>query len=45
MDIAAMIVEGVKYLGIGIGVVFAVLSVFFVIIKLLLKIWPPEQAH
>jgi Na+-transporting methylmalonyl-CoA/oxaloacetate decarboxylase gamma subunit len=45
MDISDMVLEGVKYMGIGIGVVFAVLSVFFVVIKLLLKIWPSKEVN
>jgi len=41
--VSEMIVEGLKYMGIGVGVVFTVLAVFFVVIKALLKIWPPKE--
>jgi len=44
MDVSEMIVQGLKYMGIGVSVVFVVLAVFFVVIKLLMKIWPPEKS-
>lgn len=30
-------------MGIGVGVVFIVLAVFFIVIKLLMKIWPSKE--
>ncbi len=42
MNISEMIIQGLKYMGIGVGVVFIVLAVFFFVIKLLMKIWPPK---
>jgi len=41
--VSEMIVEGLKYMGIGVGVVFTVLAIFFVVIKLMMKIWPPKE--
>jgi Na+-transporting methylmalonyl-CoA/oxaloacetate decarboxylase gamma subunit len=43
MTVSEMIVQGLKYMGIGVSVVFVVLAVFFVVIKLLMKIWPPKE--
>ncbi len=43
MAVSEMIVQGLKYMGIGVGVVFTVLAVFFIVIKLLMKIWPSKE--
>ena len=43
MDISGMLLEGLKYMGIGVGIVFASLALFFAVIKVLLKIWPPRE--
>jgi hypothetical protein len=42
VDINAMLLDGLKYMGIGIGVVFVVILVFFVVIKIMMKIWPAK---
>ncbi len=42
IDVNAMLMDGLKYMGIGIGVVFAVILVFFVVIKIMMKIWPAK---
>ena len=42
MDVGAMIIEGLKTMGIGVGVVFAVILVFYGVIKLMMKIWPAK---
>lgn len=44
MGFSEMLLKGLEYMGIGIGIVFAVLAVFFLVIKLLLKIWPSKSA-
>ncbi len=43
MDISDMVLEGVKYMGIGVGVVFVVLGLFFVIMKVMMKLWPAKE--
>ena len=43
MDISGMISEGVKFMGIGVGVVFVVLGLFFVIMKVMMKLWPAKE--
>ena len=43
MNISDMLLDGLKYMGVGIGIVFAALGLFYGIIKLLLKIWPPKE--
>ncbi len=43
MTVSEMIVQGLKYMGIGVAVVFTVLAVFFIVIKLLMKIWPSKE--
>lgn len=45
MNVSEMIMQGLKYMGIGVGVVFAVLAVFFGVVKLLMKIWPPKESE
>ena len=42
MSVGEMVVEGVKYMGIGVGIVFAVILLFFGLIKLMMKIWPAK---
>lgn len=42
MDVGAMISEGLKTMGIGIGVVFVVILVFYIVIKIMMKIWPAK---
>jgi len=37
-----MLMEGLKTMGIGIGVVFAVILLFYGLIKLMMKIWPAK---
>lgn len=43
MTVSEMILQGLEYMGIGVGVVFTVLAVFFGVIKLLMKIWAPKE--
>ncbi len=43
VDVSGMVMEGLKFMGIGVGVVFVVLGVFFVVIKLLLKFLPSKE--
>ena len=43
MDISGMVLEGVKFMGIGVGVVFVVLALFFVIMKVMMKLWPAKE--
>ena len=43
MNVGEMLSQGVQYMGIGVAVVFVVLAVFFGVIKLLTKIWPPKE--
>ena len=43
MDISGMLLEGLGYMGIGIGIVFGVLALFYIIIKVLLKVWPSKE--
>ncbi len=43
MDISGMLLQGLEYMGIGVGVVFVVLGLFFIVIKVLLKILPPKE--
>lgn len=45
MNVGEMLGQGVQYMGIGVGVVFAVLAVFVGVVKLLLKIWPPKESE
>jgi Na+-transporting methylmalonyl-CoA/oxaloacetate decarboxylase gamma subunit len=42
MDVGAMLSEGIKTIGMGIGVVFVVIAVFYGLIKLMMKIWPAK---
>ncbi len=41
-DVGYLIGEGLKTMGIGIGVVFVVILVFYAVIKLMMKIWPAK---
>ncbi len=43
MDISIMVSEGWRLLGIGVGVVFVVLALFFVIMKVMMKLWPAKE--
>jgi Na+-transporting methylmalonyl-CoA/oxaloacetate decarboxylase gamma subunit len=43
MNISDMLLQGLEYMGIGVGVVFVVLGVFFLVIKLLTKILPSKE--
>ena len=38
-----MLMEALNLMGVGIGVVFAVLAVFFLIIKFLMKMFPSKK--
>jgi Na+-transporting methylmalonyl-CoA/oxaloacetate decarboxylase gamma subunit len=38
-----MLMDALRLMGVGIGTVFIVLAVFFVIIRVLMKIFPPEN--
>ncbi len=38
-----MLMDALRLMGTGIGVVFLVLAVFFVVIKVLMKIFPPAK--
>ena len=42
MDVTAMLMQGLQVMGIGVGVVFIVLGLFFIVTKLLMKIWPAK---
>ena len=43
MEVSQMITEGVNVMLIGVGVVFTVLALFFVIIKAMMKLWPAKE--
>jgi Na+-transporting methylmalonyl-CoA/oxaloacetate decarboxylase gamma subunit len=43
MTVSQMIISGVEYMGSGVGIVFAVLGLFYGVIKLLLKLWPSKE--
>ncbi len=45
VNVGEMVSQGLQYMGIGVGVVFVVLAVFFGVIKLMLKIFPPKEAE
>lgn len=40
-----MLMDALKLMGTGIGVVFIVLAVFFVVIKILMRIFPSGKAE
>jgi Na+-transporting methylmalonyl-CoA/oxaloacetate decarboxylase gamma subunit len=42
MSTGEMIIQGLEKMGIGIGVVFAVILLFYGVIKLMMKIWPAK---
>jgi Na+-transporting methylmalonyl-CoA/oxaloacetate decarboxylase gamma subunit len=42
MDMGEMLGNGLQLMGIGVGIVFFVLGLFFLITKLLVKIWPAK---
>ena len=37
------LMQGFETMGIGIGVVFVVLAVFYFVIRLMMKIWPSKD--
>ena len=43
MTVSEMIATGGEYMLIGIGVVFGVLALFYVVIKLMTKLWPSKE--
>lgn len=42
MSVGEMIIKGLETMGIGIGIVFAVILLFYGLIKLMMKIWPAK---
>lgn len=44
-EIAKGTAQGFEIMGIGIGIVFFVLLLFFFIIKLMMKIWPAKDSN
>ena len=42
MDVTEMFMQGLQIMGVGVCVVFAALGLFFLITKLLMKIWPAK---
>ena len=45
MDVSQMLAEGLKVMGIGVGIVFFVLALFYFIIKAMMKIWPAKDGE
>ncbi len=45
MNVGDMLNQGLQYMGIGVGVVFAVLAIFVVFIWILRKIWPSKESE
>jgi Na+-transporting methylmalonyl-CoA/oxaloacetate decarboxylase gamma subunit len=43
MDVNVMIGQGLEVMGIGVAAVFVVLALFFVILKVMMKIWPAKE--
>ncbi|MGI5918133.1 MAG: OadG family transporter subunit [Christensenellales bacterium] len=43
MTVSDMIATGAEYMLIGVGVVFGVLALFYVVIKLMAKLWPSKE--
>lgn len=43
MDISGMINSGLEKMGLGIGITFFVLALFYLILKLMMKIWPAKN--
>jgi Na+-transporting methylmalonyl-CoA/oxaloacetate decarboxylase gamma subunit len=41
--VGEMVLKGLGLMGIGVGVVFVVLAVFYFVIKLMMKIWPVKD--
>lgn len=44
MDVSAMVNEGLRTMGTGIGVVFVVLAVFYLVIKLMMRLFPARES-
>lgn len=42
--VGEMLLRGLGLMGIGVGIVFIVLAVFYFVIKLMMKIWPVKDA-
>lgn len=42
VDVNGMLINGLQIMGIGVGIVFIALGIFFLITKLLMKIWPAK---
>ena len=43
MDISGMISKGLECMAIGVGVVFVVLGLFFIIMKVMMWLWPAKE--
>ena len=43
MTVSQMIASGLECMLIGLGIVFGVLALFYVVIKLMVKIWPSKE--
>lgn len=43
MNVGEMVIQGLQYMGTGVGIVFLVLAIFYGVIKLMMKIWPPKE--
>jgi Na+-transporting methylmalonyl-CoA/oxaloacetate decarboxylase gamma subunit len=43
MTVSQMIATGAEYMLIGLGIVFGVLALFYVVIKLMTKLWPSKE--
>jgi Na+-transporting methylmalonyl-CoA/oxaloacetate decarboxylase gamma subunit len=43
MDIGTMFLEALKLMGVGVGMVFAVLAVFYLLIKTLMILLPEKR--
>jgi Na+-transporting methylmalonyl-CoA/oxaloacetate decarboxylase gamma subunit len=43
MTVSEMIATGAECMLIGIGIVFGVLALFYIVIKLMVKLWPSKE--
>lgn len=43
MDISGMISSGIEKMGLGIGITFFVLGLFYLILKVMMKLWPAKD--
>ena len=43
--VSKMIGQGAEVLGIGVAAVFIVLGLFFVILKVMMRIWPAKEEN